>query len=230
MGGGGGGSATTSSSLPDWAQPYAQGAVEDAVSLEDAGAFSHVQDLSPEQLDAFSRKAELGQRGGVLEQIAADSYGAGQAYRDAASGQGLFGSDALGQQAQALEGTIGRAQAKQLGNLSTQASLGGGLGSARSEAGINRALTDTAGNIASKELAARRGHALEGAGGVIGSGGTIQDQFGSGVRATESVGSALQQQGQNEGDAAYQGVQRLFGLLGSGVAGQKQVTTQSGGK
>ena len=230
MGGGGGGTATTTSGLPDWAQPYAQSAVQDAVATEGAGGFSHVQDLTPEQLDAFSRKTELGSRGGVYDQIAADSYGAGQAYRDAAAGTGLFGSDALGQQAQALEGTIGRAQRSQLGNLNTAASLGGSLGSARQEAGINQALTKTAGDIASKELANRRGFALDGAGGVIGSGGAIQDQFGTGVSATESVGSALQQQGQNEGDAAYQGIQRLFGLLGSGVTGQKQVTTQSGGK
>ena len=145
-------------------------------------------------------------------------------------GTGLFGADALGQQVQALEGTIGKAQAKQLAGLNNQASLGGTLGSARNQLATQTALSQTAGNIAGKELAARRGHALEGAGGVIGSGAAIQDQFGTGVNATEAVGSAIQQQRQNEGDSAYQGVQRLFGLLGSPAIGQKQVTTQSGGK
>ena len=230
MGGGGGGTSTSSSGLPDWAQPYVESSVGKAVGLEDAGAFSHVEDLTPEQIDAFQRKSELGGRGGVYDQVAADSYGAAQAYRDAASGSGLFGSDALGQQAQALEGTIGRAQSRQLANLNNQASLGGTLGSARNQLATNTALSRTAGDIAGKELAARRQAALTGAGGVIGSGGSIQDQFGTGVAATESVGSALQQQGQNEGDAAYQGVQRLFGLLGSPAIGQKSVTTQSGGK
>ena len=228
--GGGGASSTTDAGLPDWARPYVEEGLGTAQGIYDQGGFEHVEGLSDQQQDAFARKSELGSRGGVYDQIAADSYGSAQAYRDAASGTGLFGSDALGQQAQALEGTIGRAQAKQLGSLNTAASLGGGLGSARTEAGINRALTDTAGNIASKELAARRGHALEGASGVIGSGSTIQNQFGTGVDATESVGSAIQQQKQNEGDSAYQGVQRLFGLLGSPAIGQKQVTTQSGGK
>ena len=56
----------------------------------------------------------------MLEQVAADSYGATLAYRDAASGTGLFGADAIGQQAQALEGTIGQAQQTQLGQLQGQ--------------------------------------------------------------------------------------------------------------
>ena len=49
---------------------------------------------------------------------------------------------------------------------------------------------------------------------MIGSGGAIADQFSRGADVTEGVGSALQQQRQNEADAAYQGTQRLFGLLG----------------
>ena len=229
-GGGGGGTSTSEGGLPDWAKPYAQEGLGTAQGLYDQGAFEHVEGLSPEQIDAFERKSELGSRGGVYDQIAADSYGAGQAYRDAASGQGLFGSDALGQQAQALEGTIGRAQANQLANLTGQASLGGTLGSARNQLATNAALSKTAGDIASRELEARRGYALGGAQGVIGSGREIQSQFGTGVDATESVGSAIQQQRQNEGDAAYQGVQRLFGLLGSPALGQKQVTSQQRGK
>ena len=104
-----GGSSTSESGLPDWARPAVESSLNEAVATEGAGGFSHVQDLTPEQLDAFERRKELGQRGGVLEQIA-DSYGATQAYRGAASGTGLFGADAIGQQAQALEGTIGQAQ------------------------------------------------------------------------------------------------------------------------
>ena len=184
--------------------------------------------LTAPQTDAFGRKLELGQRGGVLERIAQDSYGATQAYRDAASGSGLFGADALSQQTQALQGTIGDAAKRQLGQLQTGASLGGALGSARQEAAANSALTQTAGNIASQELAARRGAALQGAGGTLGAGGALQQQFGAGVGATEGVGQALQQQKQNEADAAFQATQRLFGLLGSGAVGQKQVTTGGG--
>ena len=230
MGGGGGGTSTSESGLPDWARPAVEASLNKAVATEGAGGFSHVQDLTPEQQDAFNRRLELGQRGGVLEQVAADSYGATQAYRDAASGTGLFGADAIGQQAQALEGTIGKAQQAQLGQLQGQASRGGALSSARNQAATTQALTKTGADIAQRELESRRQYALGGAGGVLGAGSQLQQQFGAGVGETEAVGQALQQQAQNEGDAAYQGIQRLFGLYGSPALGQKSVTTQRGGK
>ena len=228
MGGGGGGTSVTESGLPDWAQPYAEDAVKGAVGQYKAGEFGSVAGLTDQQQDAFNRKAELGQRGGVYDQLGVDSYQSAQAFRDAASGQGLFGADALGQQVQALESTIGDAQRRQLGQLNNQASLGGTLGSVRNQLATNTALANTAGNIAAQELAARRGASLQGAQGVIGSGDTIAGQLGRGADLTESVGAALQQQNQNQADAAYQGTQRLFGLLGSGVTGQKQVSTQRG--
>ena len=149
MGGGGGGTSTSESGLPDWARPAVEASLNKAVATEGAGGFSHVQDLTAEQQDAFNRRLELGQRGGVLEQVAADSYGATQAYRDAASGTGLFGADAIGQQAQALQGTIGKAQQQQLGQLQGQAATRGALGSARSQASIDQALTKTGSDIAS---------------------------------------------------------------------------------
>ena len=228
--GGGGGSSTSESGLPDWARPAVESSLNKAVATEGAGGFSHVQDLTSEQLDAFGRKAELGQRGGVLDQLGADSYGATQAYRDAAGGTGLFGADALGQQAAALEDTIGQATQKTLGTLQGQFGSGGGAGltSARGQAAANKAITDTGANIAKQELDARRSASLAGAGGVLGAGSEIANQFLRGSDVTESVGGALQQQAQNEGDAAYQGIQRLFGLYGSPALGQKQVTTQRG--
>ena len=222
--GGGGGSQTTESGLPDWARPAVESSLNKAVATEGAGGFSHVQDLTSEQLDAFGRRKELGQRGGVLDQIAADSYGAGQAYRDAASGTGLFGAGAIGEQAKALEGTISQAQQAQLGGLQGQAAQRGALGSARNQASTTQALTKTGADIAQNELANRRQYALSGAQGTIGSGAGVQDQFLTGVGQTEDVGTALQQQAQNEGDAAYQGLQRLFGLYGSPALGQKSVT------
>lgn len=226
--GGGGGSTVTEAGLPDWAQPYAQDAVQTAVGQYKAGEFGNVAGLTGQQQDAFNRKAELGQRGGVLDQLSNDSYAASQAYRDAASGSGLFGTDALGQQTQALEDTIGQAQRGQLAQLTGQSSLGGTLSSARNQAATNRALAQTAGDIASRELAARREYSLGGAQGVLGAGDVIAGQAGRGADVTEQVGSALQQQQQNQADAAYQGTQRLFGLLGSGVTGQKQVSSQKG--
>ena len=106
----------------------------------------------------------------------------------------------------------------------------GGLSSARNQAATTQALTKTGADIAQRELESRRQYALGGAGGVLGAGSGLQNQFLTGVGETEGVGSALQQQAQNEGDAAYQGIQRLFGLYGSPALGQKSVTTQRGGK
>ena len=228
-GGGGGGSTTTEAGLPDWAQPYAEDAVKTAVGQYKQGQFGEVAGIDDVQRDAFSRKAELGSRGGALDQLGTDSLAAAGVYRDAAAGQGLFGADALGQQTAALESTIGDAQRRQLGTLTGQSANRGTLTSARNQQATNAALAQTAGQIASQELAARRQAGLAGAQGVIGSGDQIAGQFLRGSDITEGVGSALQQQAQNEADAAYQGTQRLFGLLGSGVTGQKQVSTQSGG-
>ena len=52
--------------------------------------------------------------------------------------------------------------------------------------------------------------------------------MGQGIKATEGVGSAIQQQKQNEADAGYQGIQRLFGLYGSPAIGQEKVTSGGG--
>ena len=226
---GGGGSQTQTSGLPDWARPPVEASLNKAVGLEQAGAFGHVANLAPEQQDAFQRSLEIGQRGGIDDQISFDSYAAAQAYRDAASGQGLFGADAIGQQTQALENTIGEAQRAQLSTLQGQAAQRGALGSARSQASIDQALARTAGDIANQELASRRGFALQGAQGTVGAGSTIQNQFGTGVDRTLRVGQALQEQDQREGDAAFQGVQRLFGLYNSPSIGST-TTTSGGGK
>ena len=122
MSGGGGGSQTTETGLPDWAQPYAKEALEGAIGDYRKGNYARVEGLSDPQADAFGRKLEQGQRGGIFDTLGQDSYGAAQVYRDAAGGQGIFGADALGQQAQALESTIGDATKEQLGGLNLQAS------------------------------------------------------------------------------------------------------------
>jgi len=111
-----------------------------------------------------------------------------------------------------------------------RASMGGGLGSARGDAMTASALSKTGADIAQSELANRRAGSFTGAGGVINSGNTIGGQLGAGIAATEGVGSALQQQGQNEMDAAYQGISRLFGLYGAPAVGSKVTSSSSGGK
>lgn len=229
-GGGGGGTQTSTSGLPDWARPAVESSLNKAVATEAAGGFSHVENLTPEQQASLQRQLELGQRGGVYDQLAADSYGAAQTYRDAAAGTGLFGADALGRQAEALQPQIESAVQQSLGQSAYSASRQGTLGSARQQALAQNVAQNVGGQLAAQELASRRNAAFQGTQGVVGSGSTIGQQFGLGAATTGAVGDTLQQQGQREGDAAYQGVQRLFGLYGSPALGQKTVTTGGGGK
>ena len=228
----GGGSQTTLSNtgVPDWLRPQVEAATQAATNMYDSGAMSHVEGLSDAQQDAYKRKLALGQQGGMLDQLGVDSYQAAGAYRDAAQGKGLFGADALGDQITAMKDTIGDAQMAKLGQLQGNASMGANLGGARSQAMNAAALSKTAGDMASQQLANRQKQALSGAAGVLGSGSTIADQFGAGIKATEGVGSAMQQQKQNEADAAYQGISRLFGLYGAPAVGSKTEQVSSGGK
>ena len=233
-GGGGGGTTVTESGVPQEFRPYVTNALQDAQAARQAGALQHVEGFTPEQQDAFSRKLELGQRGGVYDKLAEESYGAAGAYRDAAAGRGLFGADALQQQTEALtaggaDNPITQAVQQAVGQGQTNQALGGALGSARAGAQTQRAGYDAASQLAAGELANRRQGALSGAQGVIGSADPIAGQFGRGVQATEGVGSAIQQQRQNEADATYQGLQRFFGLLGSPAVGSTSKATTSGG-
>ena len=233
-GGGGGGTTTNVSGLPEEFRPYIRESLASAQDAYKAGALEEVAGLTPEQQDAFQRKLELGQRGGVLDRLAEESYGAAGAFRDAAAGQGLFGADAIQKQTEALtaggdKNPISQAVQEVVGQGRTANALGGRLGSARAGAQTEKAAYDTASNIASQELDKRRQASFQGAQGVIGSGQQIGNQFGAGVKATEGVGGALQQQNQREADAAYQGLQRLFGLYGSPALGSESKATTSGG-
>ena len=226
--GGGGNSQTSTTSLPAWAQPYVEDSLSSAVDLYKSGAYENVAGLTDEQVSAYEKQKELGSSGGVYDQVAADSYGATQAYRDAASGTGLFGADALGQQTAAMKDSIGTAVGDILGKERGQFSRTGALGSARAQQSMDSSAMKVGGDMAAAELANRRSAALSGAGGVLGAGDVLQGQFGAGASLLGDVGSALQQQNQNEGDAAYQGVQRLFGLYGSPAIGSTSTRTGGG--
>lgn len=228
MAGGGGNSGTTITSLPDWAQPYVETGLSTAQDVYDSGGMNHVEGLNTEQLAAMEKQKQLAGTGGVYDQIAADSYGATQAYRDAASGEGLFGSGALGQQTQAMSDSIGTAMNDFVGGQKGQYSRTGNLGGARAQAATTQGAMKVGGDMAAAELANRRQAAMTGAGGVLGAGAGLQNQFGYGANALGQVGSALQQQKQNEGDSAYQGIQRMFGLYGSPALGQKTVSSGGG--
>ena len=226
--GGGGNSQTATTELPAWAKPYVESSLGSAVDLYKSGAYENVAGMTPEQISAFQKQKELGGAGGVYDQVAADSYGATQAYRDAASGSGLFGADALGQQTTAMKDSIGTAVGDILGQQRGQFSRLGNLGGARAQQSMDSSAMKVGGEMAAAELANRRQAAMSGAGGVLGAGNTLQDQFGAGAATLGQVGTAIQQQNQNEGDAAYQGVQRLFGLYGSPAIGSTSTRTGGG--
>ena len=226
--GGGGNSQTSTTELPAWAKPYVESSLGSAVDLYKSGAYENVAGMTPEQISAFQKQKELGGAGGVYDQIAADSYGATQAYRDAASGSGLFGADALGQQTTAMKDSIGTAVGDILGQQQGQFSRIGNLGGARAQQSMDSSAMKVGGEMAAAELANRRQAAMSGAGGVLGAGNTLQQQFGAGANTLGQVGTAIQQQNQNEGDAAYQGVQRLFGLYGSPAIGSTSTRTGGG--
>ena len=234
-GGGGGGTTVQESGIPKEFRPFITKALGDAQGLYDSGDLSRVEGLSDEQESAFQRKTALGAEGGTLDQIAGDARTAAGTFGDAASGTGaLFGGDALQQQTAALtaggaNNPIASAVQSAVGGAQTNQALGGSLGSARAGATTQKAGFDAATEVAGQELAARRGAALQGAQGAVGSAGSLQRAAGAGIAATEGVGAARQQQAQNEQDAAYQGIQRLFGLYGSPAVGTETKSTTSGG-
>tara|TARA_R110000851_G_scaffold1164_5_gene4024 strand:- start:1439 stop:2125 length:687 start_codon:yes stop_codon:yes gene_type:complete len=225
---GGGGNSTTTTGLPEWARPYVEESLESAVDMYKVGAYENVAGLTPEQITSLESKKTLGERGGVYDRIAEDSYGATQAYRDASSGTGLFGADALGQQTTAMKDSIGTAVEDLLGQQRGEFNRTGNLGGARAQQSMDSSAMRVGGEMAAAELANRRNAAITGAGGVLGAGSQLQGQFGAGADLLGSVGSAVQQQNQNEGDAAYQGIQRLFGLYGSPALGSTSTSTGGG--
>ena len=89
----------------------------------------------------------------MYDQVAADSYGATQAYRDAASGSGLFGEDALGQQTTAMKDSIGTAVGDILGQQRGQFSRIGNLGGARAQQSMDSSAMKVGGEMAAAELA-----------------------------------------------------------------------------
>ena len=205
----GGGSApaptttTTASGVPDWARPYLEKGAQDAEGLYDSGALQNVAGQTDDQLAAQQQ---------IRDQAA------GGAFQDAATGQGVFGTDQYSRTQDALQPQIQRAQQGALGQQAGNFSQSGNLGGARAEAAANATAGNIAADLTSREVAAQRSQAIQGAGGQ-----------GAATQALVKSGQDQQQQNQNQSDAQYQGIQRLFGLINPGTVGQSQTSTSSGG-
>ena len=225
MGGGGGGSSTTSAGVPEWARPYIEKAAGEASSLYDQGALSHVEGFNPYQ-DAANQ--------GLANAAAAanQQYNVGlqgqQTFADQAAGRGVFSQA----QTQGLKDRAIRDAQGALGQVDSLAG-GSGVGGARSALLKGGIENDLAGQFAQFDYDALRNQQQlqsQGAQNLLGSTGQLTGQAGAGANYLGAAGDKIQQQQQNEADAAYQGVQRLFGLINPNTVGQTSTTTQSGGK
>jgi hypothetical protein len=206
MGGGGNKTSTTDSGVPDWAQPYLEGAAQDATGLYDSGALDNVAGLNADQNAAA---------GGIR----ANTADANTTFNQAQQGQGIFGADAYGQVAEQLQPQIDNQVTRALGQQSGAFSQTGNLGGARAQAASAGAAGQIASDMSAAEVNAQRNSAMGGAS--------------SGLNAYNNLaasGQAQQDQTQAEQDAQYQGIQRLFGLINPGTVGSTQTTNSTGGK
>ena len=191
--------------------------VEVVVRLE------NVAGLTPDQIAAQEAIAAQAGSAGV-PQVATDTFA------DQATGQGVFSTDQYGATQDALQPQIQRATDQALGQQAGQFSRSGNLGGARAQAASAQAAGNIAADLTSREVAAQRQGAAAGAAGALGASGQQFGQEAAANQALAASGADQQQHAQQQADAQYQGIQRLFGLINPGTVGQQQTTTGGGGK
>ena len=225
MAGGGGKTqtATTNSGVPEWARPYIEEAAKDAQGLYKSGALENVAGETADQKAAQDAIRQQAGAAGNLPGYATDTF------KNAATGGGVFGAGAYGDVASQLQPQIDRQVQGALGQQAGQFSRGGNLGGARAQAASAKAAGDISTNLAAQEVAAQRQGALSGAQGGLGAAGQAFGQQAAANQALAASGQAQQQQSQNEADAQYQGIQRLFGLINPNTVGQTGTQTTTGG-
>jgi len=176
---GGGGSTTTSGIAPEFI-PYIRDVLSDAEGRYQSTVKDPsklVSSLDPSQEEALKAQESQG--------------------RQMMAGTGIY--DLSGLAKQDLQNT--------LGGLQGQASMGGALGSARSQAATQKALGDVSANYLQQQ----------------------QQNVLAGGKLMGDVGQSLQQQKQKMLDAPHLGASRYFGYL-TGAPQQKVQTTTGGGK
>ena len=254
MGGGGNKTSTTDSGVPDWAQPYLEGAAKDATKLYDKGALDNVAGLNKDQKAAHLDTREMQRMGLDLGQDASKLYNkagkhkafnrADQTSNQAANQRGVFSANQYGKVADQMQPQIDNQVTRALGQQSGAFSNTGNLGGARAQAASAGAAGQIAGDMSAAEVAAQRGNAMSGAqmgvdsanaqfgqqiNALAGRSGALQTGMGANQQYAAS-GQMLQDQSQAEQDAKYQGIQRLFGLVNPGTVGSTQTTNSTGGK
>lgn len=176
-GGGGGNTVTQTTGIDPEFKPYLVDVLSDVTNRYKrdtaAGPDAIVAALDPAQKEALNYQQNLA--------------------RQAITGQGLY--DTTGAQRRDLQNLMGTS----LG----QASAGGSLGSARSQAAMNQALADR-----SLQHLQRR-----------------QQETAAGIESLGQTGSTMQQYAQQRLDAPHTSAERYFGYLGSAP----QTTEKTGG-
>jgi len=202
MSGGGPKSSTTTSGVTEKAyEEYISPFLSEAQAAQQSGELSHVAGFTDAQLAA--------------QQAGTEAAGVQSNLESAMAQQALGGTDVSGMQAQATQ----QAQSA-LGSLAGGAGRAGGLSGSRqalNQAGISQ---DLAAKFAGIDLQKQQ-QDMDMKQAALGA-------QGQGAQLLGQVGTAQQQQAQAEGDAQYQGLQRLGGMFG--VLPKSSTTTQQGGK
>lgn len=201
-GGGGGGSTTPTSTIPDEWKPFITEALGSAQGSFQAGDLAHVEGLNPAQKAALER--QKASAGGFDK--AADDY---DATRDKLRNTDALKAAASGSAKDTFE------------SQRTGAATGGNLGSARQQALEGRQEVDLSRKFADLDYKADQDYLQTSGGG--------QELRDKGTAAIGEAGKAEQAQGQAEGDAKYQAINRLFGLYGSAPFQSQQNVQKSGG-
>ena len=205
----GGGDAATIESIPDWYKPFVEKAAAGAGSAYDSGELSKVAGFNEAQTQGL---AGLAGAAGEADNQYDMAKGATGILQQAASGEGIYGPGAT----QGLKDKAIRDSQAAYAGVGSQLATQGGIGGAR--AGIlqndrDAGLASEMAGIDYTDLQDRRTMGTGAAQSIIGNTGAMQDAAGRGAGYLGEAGGYQQEQTQREGDATYQGLQRLGGLL-----------------
>lgn len=219
----GGGGAETVESIPEWYKPFVETAAAGAQKAYDSGDLSKVTGFNEAQTQGL---AGLAGAAGEADKQYDMAKGATGVLQQAAQGEGIYGAGAT----EALRNKAIRDSQKAYAPVGTQMATQNAVGGARSQILQGDRDASLAGALAEvdyNDLNNRRTMSTGAAQSIIGNTAGMQDAAGKGAGYLGEAGGYQQEQTQREGDATYQGLQRLGGLLSGAPVPQQG---PSGGK
>ena len=218
-----GGGDDTIESIPDWYKPFVETAASGAQAAFDRGDLSKVEGFNEMQKQGIQGLADAA---GEADKQYDMAKGATGVLQQASQGEGIYGAGAT----EALRNKAIRDSQKAYAPVGTQMATQGAIGGARSQiiqGDRDAALAGALAEVDYNDLDKRRTLSTNAAQGIIGNTAGMQDAAGSGANYLGEAGGFQQEQSQREGDAVYQGLQRLGGLLSGAPVPQQG---PSGGK